>query len=231
MKLAFAAVALTLAAPSLAHPPRPAADIARDAARKPTEMLALAKIGKGSRVADLLPGGGYFTRLISAAVEPGSVVAIVPPQSAELYPADAKAIADLAADKEVGNVTVVQSAAQIPPASLDVFWTAQNYHDIHAFQPPENVVAFNRQVFAALKSGGYYVIVDHTAAPGAGVSVAKSLHRIEPLAVKTELTAIGFVFDGETAILANPADPRTASVFDPAIRGKTDQFAYRFRKP
>lgn len=231
MKHLIALIAVALAMPALAQPPRPAADVARDSVRHPTEMLAFAKITKGIKVADLLPGGGYFTRLFSEAVGSGSVVAIVPVQSAQLHPADAKAIADLAANKDYGNITVVGTAAEIAPASLDVFWTAQNYHDVHAFQPPEAVVAFNRQVFAALKPGGYFVVVDHAAVPGTNTTVAKTLHRIEPSVVKAEVTAIGFVFDGETSILANPADPRTAVVFDPAIRGRTDQFAYRFRKP
>jgi predicted methyltransferase len=86
--------------------------------------------------------------------------------------------------------------------------------------------------FALLKPGGVVVIVDHAALPGSpAVETADNLHRIDPAVVKQEMTAAGFVFDGETDVLANPADPHTALVFDPSIRGKTDQFAYRFKKP
>ena len=72
----------------------------------------------------------------------------------------------------------------------------------------------------------------HAALPGAPpVETADKLHRIDPAVVRTEMEAAGFAFDGETEVLRNPADPHTALVFDPSIRGKTDQFVYRFRKP
>ena len=233
MKLLLTALALALAAPALAHPPRPAADIARDAARKPVEMTAFAKIGKGSKVADFLPGGGYFTRVFSGVVEPGgSVVAVIPAQAAALDAAAAKAVTDLAADKDYGNISVAPAIGPEMAGSFDVVWTAQNYHDMHAYLPPEGVVGFNKGIFAALKSGGYFVIVDHAALPGApAVATAKALHRIDPAVVKADMAAAGFVFDGETSVLASAADAKTAMVFDPAIRGKTDQFTYRFRKP
>ena len=233
MKTLIAALAFALATPALAHPPRPAADIARDAARHPTELTAFAKIGKGSKVVDFLPGGGYFTRVFSAAVEPGGgVVAVIPPAAAGLDPAAAKAVADMAADKDYGNISVVPAIGPDMTGSIDVVWTAQNYHDMHAYLPPEGVAAFNKSVFAALRRGGYFVIVDHVAVAGSpAVATAKTLHRIDPAVVKADMAAAGLVFDGESAVLANPTDAKTAMVFDPAIRGKTDQFAYRFRKP
>jgi predicted methyltransferase len=233
MKYLLAALTLAFAAPALAAPPRPAADIERDATRKPSEMLAFAKVKPGDKVADFLPGGGYFTRLFAAAVAPGgSVVAIIPAQATSLDPAAAKAVTDMAADKSYGNISVVPAIGPEMAGTFDVIWTAQNYHDMHAYLPPEAVVGFNKGVFAALKSGGYFVIVDHSAAPGSpAVTTAKSLHRIDPAVVRADLAAAGLVFDGETSVLANPTDPKTAVVFDPAIRGKTDQFVYRFRKP
>ena len=96
---------------------------------------------------------------------------------------------------------------------------------------PADVPAFNRAVFAALRPGGVYVILDHAAAAGSGLSATETLHRIDPAAVKADMKAAGFVFDGESAILANAADPHTKMVFDPSIRGHTDQFLLRFKKP
>ena len=233
------AAALALAAPAFAHPAdavgdarRPPEDVARDAARQPVAMLEFAQVTHGSKVADFIPGQGYFTRLFAVAVKPGgSVVAIVPVAARKLDAAAAGMIDAIAADPAYGDVTAADTLAAIKPGSLDVFWTAQNYHDLHNALPPEGIAATNKAIFNALRPGGVYVIVDHVAAAGSGVAATKALHRIDPAAVKAEVTAAGFVFDGESKVLVNPADPHTAIVFDPAVRGKTDQFAYRFRKP
>ena len=96
---------------------------------------------------------------------------------------------------------------------------------------PVDVAAFNKAVYSALKPGGVYVILDHSAAPGAPANVTESLHRIESSTVRREVEATGFKFDSESSILANPEDPRTAKVFDATIRGHTDQFILKFRKP
>lgn len=208
---------------------RPEADRARDADRKPAEMLAFAGIAPGQRVGDLIPGGGYFTRLFAAAVgASGRVYALIPPPSPQ-RPDDA--IKALVA--EYPNAEIVQQSftALRLPEPCDVIFTAQNYHDLHLARLNLDVAAVNRQIFAALKPGGVYVVVDHSAKPGADVGVADTLHRIDPAIVRRELEAAGFVYDGASDALRNPADTREASVFDPSIRGKTDQFAMRFRKP
>ena len=213
--------------------PRPAADVARDPARKPAEVLAFAGVRPGWKVGEYTPGGGYFTRVLAAAVgADGRVYAYPPAEIVRLLPnhlTDAQAIAAAAP-----NVTVLTgpTAAFAAPEPLDLVFSAQNYHDLHTrFAPPGAAAAFNNAVFAALKRGGRYVIVDHAAQPGTGAAAADKLHRIDPAVVRAEIEAAGFVFDGEAAVLANPQDPRTASVFDPSVRGATDQFAYRFRKP
>ncbi len=233
MTLIAAAVVLAapLAAP-LSAADRPADDVARDAARKPADMVAFAGIKPGMAVADMIPGGGYFTRVFSNAVGgTGKVVAIIPPQAEAAYPGPSKAIRDLASTGWP-NVSVVSAPTDPSLAgTLDVFWTAQNYHDLHNSLPPAGVIGFNKVVFAALKPGGVYVIVDHAAADASGLTATNTLHRIDPAVIKAEVTAAGFTFDGESPVLRNPADPKTANVFDPAIRGRTDQVVYRFKKP
>lgn len=232
MKSLFAALLLVAATPALAAPPaRPAEDTALDTVRKPADMVAFAKLKPGQTVGDIIPGGGYFTRVFAAAVGPnGKVVAIIPPAAEAVYADQTKAIRAMAAAS--GSNIVVTSSPGDPAwaGKLDVAWTAQNYHDLHNDQPPEVAAGFNKAVFASLKPGGYYIVVDH-AAPGTGLTVTKTLHRIDPATVKAEVVAAGFVFDGESDVLANPADPHTTIVFDPAVRHKTDQFVYRFRKP
>jgi predicted methyltransferase len=122
-------------------------------------------------------------------------------------------------------------ASPLPPG-LDAVFIRQNYHDLYdKFMGPADVPAFNKAVFAALKPGGVYVVLDHAAAAGSGISATETLHRIDPARVKSDVLAAGFKLDGESSILANEADDHTKKVFDPSVRGHTDQFLFRFRKP
>jgi predicted methyltransferase len=220
------------AAAILADPSRPAADVARDPARKPAEMLSFAGVKAGDTVIELVPGGGYFTRILSKAVGPGGhVYAAVPDaKSADAEPAAAK----IAAEPGYANVTVIPITVEGLTAApqADVIWTAQNYHDMHLSRLKVDVPAFDRLLLSKLRSGGALMVIDHAAAAGAPVTeTADTLHRIDPAFVRTEVTGAGFNFAAESAVLRNSADPHTVIVFDPSIRGKTDQFAYLFRKP
>ena len=219
-------------AAALADPVRTAEDRARDEARHTAETLAFAQVRPGWKVADMIIGGGYFTRAFSAAVGPGGHVTAWQPEEFVAFEAGyGQAVTDADA---LANVDGVRSplAAPVFPAGLDLVFTAQNYHDLHlAPFAADTASKVNTAVFQALKPGGVYVIVDHHAAAGSGLAAADTLHRIDIEAVKREVTAAGFVLDGESAILANPADPLTATVFDPSIRGHTSQFMLRFRKP
>lgn len=217
---------------ALANTHRPAEDTARDAARHPAEMLAFAGVKPGDRVIEMIPGHGYFTRLFAIAVKPGgSVVVDLPAAVSQHDPAAVAALTGIAADPAYGDVQVIERLTDPAATKADVFFTARNYHDLHNALPPEGIAAFNTTVFKALKPGGVYVVIDHAAAPGSGVSATNTLHRIDPAVVKAEALAAGFVFDGETRVLANAADGHDKAVFDPAVRDHTDQFAYRFRKP
>ena len=218
------------AAAAIADPARPAADTARDAARRPADMIAFAQIKPGQTVLELLPGGGYFTRIFSKLLgASGHLYAAVPdPKGPDAEPAAAA----IAAMPGYANITVVpiQPLPKLPP--LDLIWTSWNYHDLHLSRVHADMAAVDKGWFAMLKPGGLVVIVDHAALPGSPpVETADKLHRIDPAIVKAEMGAAGFVFDGETNVLANPSDPHTKIVFDPSIRGKTDQFAFRFKKP
>lgn len=223
-------------AAALADPGRPAADVEGDANRKPAQTLLFAGIVPGMRVAELLPGGGYYTRIIAKTVgEGGHVYAVVPAPRLDA-PSDtpdfAARLKTIAADPRYSNVSVVvEPFAQLKlPEPVDLVWTSQNYHDLHNF-PGLNLVVFNQMVFDNLKPGGLYFIVDHSAVPEAGASVTSTLHRIDPETVKTEVLAAGFQFVGSSDLLRQPGDPRTVKVFDPSIRGRTDQFILKFRKP
>lgn len=219
-------------ASALADPARPAADRERDLGRHTAETLAFAHVRPGQKVADMIIGGGYFTRVFSAAVGPrGHVTAWQP---AEFISFGADYASAIEAADAMANVDAIRSPIGAPdfPSGLDLIFTAQNYHDLHlAPFAAETAASVNAAAFRALKRGGYYVIIDHHAAAGSGLSAANTLHRIDIEAVKAEVTAAGFVLDGQSDLLANATDPMTANVFDPSIRGRTSQFMLRFRKP
>lgn len=229
---AFAAVPANITA-ALADPARPATETAVDAARKPGEVLALAGVKPGDKVADLVMGGGYFTRILSAAVGPtGQVYAYQPGEFIAFAANYGKAVKEVpAAYRNVTPLSMNFGALDLPDG-LDLVLTVQNYHDLHLKPFPADTAAkVNAEVFKSLKSGGVYLIVDHEAKAGAGIADADTLHRIDIAAVKAEVAAAGFKLDSESQLLDAPSDPRTANVFDPAIRGKTDQFILKFVKP
>ncbi|WP_242152112.1 class I SAM-dependent methyltransferase [Sphingomonas sp. BAUL-RG-20F-R05-02] len=201
-----------------------------DAHRKPAELLAFAGVKPGQQVVDVLPGGGYWTRIFTGVVGSSGHVYAVWPKAAAAY--GAKGVAALQA-KNLANVTVAVDPAIITVTKpVDLVWTVQNYHDLANNGGGEAALgAFNAAVFKALKPGGIYVVVDHAAPAGSGLADTETLHRIDPAVVKREVTNAGFTFVGESKALANPADDHTLKVFDPAIRGKTDQFVYKFRRP
>jgi predicted methyltransferase len=223
----------TAIAAAVADLSRPTADTQRDAQRKPAAMVAFAEIGPGSKVGEIIPGGGYFTRVFAKTVGPkGKVYAIVsPPQPGQ--PDRTAAVKAIAADAAYGNVQVVETSYldMKVPEPLDVIWTSQNYHDLHLKRLNLDVAAVNKQVLKVLKPGGLYIVVDHAAADGSGLRDPDTLHRIDPATVKEELLAAGFEFVGESKELRNAGDDKAKSVFDPALRGNTDQFVYKFRKP
>ena len=220
-------------AAALADPARPAAERERDAARRPAELLAFAQVAPGEKVGDFIMGGGYLTRILAAAVGPqGRVYAFQPAEFIAFqskYGDDQRTV-----DAAYDNVIAVAGSAPTPswPEPLDTIITVQNFHDLYLkIAPPGTGLVAARNLYAALKPGGTMVVVDHSAAPGTGSALSDTLHRIDKETVIDVFTKAGFELEADSDLYARPDDPRTASVFDPSIRGRTDQFALRFRKP
>ncbi len=220
-------------AAALADPARPAAERERDAARLPAELLAFAGIRPGMTVGDYVMGGGYLTRILSGAVGPnGHVYAFQPAEFIAFraqYGEEQRQV-----DAAYVNVDAVTGPAAAPPfpVPLDAIITVQNFHDLYlSALPADTSTRASRALFAALKPGGVLVVVDHSAAADSGTRDVDRLHRIDRAAVVSALTGAGFVLDAESNLYARPADTRSVNVFDPAIRGHTDQFTLRFRKP
>ena len=215
---------------TLADGARPEEDKQRDAGRKPAETLAFAEVKPGETLIEIAPGKGYYTRVLSGVVgSKGKVYAVTSQPKPDAPPPPVQAIA---ADPHYGNVTVsFQRIADLKlPEGVDLVWTSLNYHDFHNI-PDAEVATINRAVFAALKPGGTYLVIDHAAEAGSGTRDTNTLHRIDEETVKQEVTAAGFKLVGEGEVLRNKADPHTAKVFDAEIRGHTDQFMLKFRKP
>ena len=232
---AAAAVFVLAAAPAVVAqaPAGPPPDALSDPAMKGPEVLAFIGVKPGYRVADVV--AGRFVRALSQAVGPtGKVYAVEPAEVIKAHPQVLGLMKGLAAMPAYANVSVVTAPVNEAglPSGLDAVFIRQNYHDLHdKFMGPADVPAFNRHVFAALKPGGVYVVLDHAAAAGSGLAATDTIHRIDKATVIAEVKAAGFKLDGESNILANPADDHTKMVFDPSVRGKTDQFLLRFRKP
>ena len=216
---------------ALASPARSGEDRARDAGRMPAQVLEFFGIGAGSRVADLLSGGGYYTRILAPVVGPeGAVYAGNNPFFDRF---GAEALTALLSEPGFENVMRIDAPVDEIPlpddASLDAVMIALAYHDL--WLTDEDRGELNRRVLAALKPGGVYGIIDHHAAEGAGASVVESLHRIEESVIVEEISGAGFLLAATGDFLSNTEDDRSLIVFNPDIRGRTDRFVLRFEKP
>jgi len=212
---------------------RPAGDRALDAERRPAELLTFLKIRPGATVADVWPGD-YWDRLFADAVGPtGKVYAVhlIEADKGEHQPTPADGTMPLPDHPNVVSVATHTNTFALP-AKADLIWMRQNYHDLYdKFVGPADVPAFNRGVYQALKPGGRFVVIDHSAPDGSKLADTNTTHRIDAAVVKADMAAAGFKFVGESNVLRNPADDRTKLVFDPSIRGHTDQFVYVFQRP
>jgi predicted methyltransferase len=213
----------------LASPARPQADREQDSSRHPDQVVQFFGIERGDKVADLLTGGGYWTRILVPLVgADGRVYAGNNPFFAQFFSEAFNALLAEPAFAAVERVDGPVDRLALPTdGSLDVVIMVMAYHDI--FLTNEDRGVLNRTVFSALKPGGVYGIVDHAAAPGTGATKAESLHRIEKQVVVGEVEAAGFRLAREGDFLRNADDDHSAAIF--ALAGKTDRFVLRFEKP
>jgi predicted methyltransferase len=243
MKLMISAALIALALPAaaqgqtvpapiakgLADAKRPAADKERDARSRPGEILALMDVKPGQKVADFFPGGGYWSRILATAVGPnGRVYGFAPPRP------DGAALPVAALTTDYPNFQLVSTtlADMKFPEPLDAIITVQNWHDLHLSRQPAGTAASTAaKLFAALKPGGVLIVVDHAASADPEMKAPNTIHRIDPAQARKEIEAAGFKFERESKVLANAADNRTLGVFDASLRGRTDQFVHKYRKP
>ncbi|MFC7302032.1 class I SAM-dependent methyltransferase [Cognatiluteimonas weifangensis] len=213
---------------AVADPAR--ADDAKDDSRRHiAEIVAFSGVKPGDSVLELVPGSGYWSRVFSKIIGPEGTLYAAVPEPMQKYSEETMTLPDSHPNI---RVLVQPAAALAVPTPVDVAFTAQNYHDYpDKFMGPTDPAILNRAVFAALKPGGTYLVIDHVAEAGSGLRDTETLHRIDPALVRQQVEAAGFEYVGESAVLRSPADDHTLKVFDDAIRGRTDQFVYKFRKP
>jgi predicted methyltransferase len=216
---------------AVADPTRPAADVQTDVNRKPAETLAFAGVRPGMTVGEFFPGGGYYTRMLSDVVGPkGHVYGIENAGWQDGFKADQAMLAE----GHFKNVSI--EALPFGTVSfakpLDLAWVTQNYHDLKIAQYGQvDTLAFDRSVFAALKPGGTFFVLDHEAPAGTDLAGIAKLHRIERTQVIREVTAAGFKLVDEGTFLRRATDDHTLPIFDKKVQGQTDQYALRFVKP
>lgn len=223
---------------ALANPNRLAGDRDEDARRKAAEVLKFLELRPGMRALDYFAGGGYYTELMSYVVGPNGHVIAYNNAPYMKYAGDKPG--QRYGETRLANVAQLTTAPEdvpLDPNSLDAVLFVQSYHDLYWQSkdnswPATDPVKALAKLAPALKSGAVVVVVDHVAAPGSDPAVTvDALHRIDPAIVKRDFEVAGLVFDGESPLFQNAEDDHTKEVFDPAIRHKTDQVMYRFRKP
>lgn len=217
----------------LADPSRPAEDRARDATRRPADVIEFLGIEPGMRVLDVMAAGGYYTEVLSRAVGPdGAVVAQNPDAMLQFHDgANEKAISARLAGNRLPNVTRLNSnfdAIDTDVGRFDAAITALNFHDVYNGSGQDAAVGMMRKIYSLLKPGGVFGVIDHV---GVADADNESLHRAQKAQAVETAQAAGFVVEGDSNLLANPDDDHTKAVFDESIRGNTDRFLLKLRKP
>ena len=250
MRAYFLAGLLALAAPAAAwaEPADVAASVAATAARteanvkldegrKPAEVLTYLGLEKGMRVLDMFGANQYWAEIIAPAVGPDGFVVVWQPNQF-LNDKRRATFAEFAARQK--NVLLINSPFEQPSIgtnAYDFILMNLDYHDVY-WESAERKIsrmepdAWLKRLYAAARPGAVVGIIDHVAAPGGDTrAVVEKLHRIDPAVVKADFQRAGFVLEAESDLLKNPADDHSLNVFDEKIRGKTDRFLFKFRKP
>lgn len=228
---------VSIYAAAVANPDRPEEDLASDEGRKPEAVLEFFAIQPGDIVLEMWAGGGYYTELLTHVVGPeGKVYAHA---NTPILNFAGEAHVKRHADGRLPNAEVFlaeNNELSLEAGMFDAVTIILNYHDLYWSSEQYgweqiDVPAFLAEIYKGIKPGGTLGIVDHQAVSGSPSETGSTLHRIDSAIVIAELTGAGFVLDGESDALANPGDDHTKGVFDPEVRGKTDRYVLRFKKP
>jgi predicted methyltransferase len=224
-----------IAAAAIADPARSEEDRAKDEPRKAQETLAFMEVAPGAAVFEIEAGGGYYTELFSHAVGAAGSVVMQNPEGFRNFVGDE--IDARLADGRLANVRESYSnfdAFDAPDSSVDLVTWVWGPHELYYHPEGRSLgdpAKSYAEIFRVLKAGGAFVVIDHSAVDGAPETTGNDLHRIDKAIIMQMADQAGLTLVSDEDFLANPEDTRTIGVFDPSIRGHTDQFALRFRKP
>ena len=215
---------------------RSEANVKLDANRKPAEVLAFLGLKPGMWVSDPFGGNLYWAEITAPIVGSKGRVSIWQPS--QFY--DQKAYDGFSAfHASHPNVWMRVSpfeAPDLPVATYDLMLINLDYHDVYWESAKRGIPrmdpdAWLKTIYAAMKPGAVVGVIDHVAGPGDTRELVQKYHRIDPAVVKADFKRAGFKLEAESNLLRNPADDHSLLVFDPNIRGKTDRFLLKFRKP
>ena len=214
-------------------PGRSDEDKARDKQRKPDQVLTFLGLRQGDTVLDIWSSGGWYTEVFSIAVGPeGKVYSQNSPSVLAFRDGQYdKQLTERLAGGRLPNVERVDASVGevgITPGTVDLAFTALNFHDVYNRQGKDAATDFLASILDLLKPGGTLGLIDHSGNPDADNT---SLHRIDPALIGQVAAESGFIVEAASNLLANPDDDRTKSVFDPSLQGQTDRFILRLRKP
>lgn len=230
----------------LSNSERPVKDSERDEVRKPAEVMHFAGVEQGDKILDLFAGGGWYSELFSMAV--GSNGKVYAQNDSVIWRFAEKGITERTKGDRLANVTRLDKIdivdMDIPEKSLDIAFTALNYHDLFfTYNVDEKTgerTEFREQavdhkaalakIKASMKDDGVFIIIDHEAIRGSGYDAPNSVHRIDSNIVKYQMAEAGFKLVEEAFYLRNPNDNKSINVFEKETRGKTDRFIYKFVK-
>jgi predicted methyltransferase len=225
-------------AAAVASPNRSPDNVKLDESRKPAEVLRFLGLRRGMHVLDLFGGNRYWAEIMAPAIGPSGRVTVWQAATKFFTEERHKAFDEFAArQKNVAIIVGPWGTPELPKSAYNLAILNLDYHDLY-WESPDNGItrtdpeAFAKAVYAALKPGGVIGVIDHVANSNSDTrATVEKLHRIDPNVVKADFTRAGFVLIGSSDILRNPADDHSLLVFDPKIRGKTDRFIFKFKKP
>ena len=224
-------------AAAVAAPTRTPDNVKLDEGRKPAEVLSFFGLRRGMRVIDMFGANQYWAEIMAPLVGPRGRITVWQPTQ---FLNDDRRKTFAAFAKRQKNVTLISSpfeAPNLPANAYDFMIMNLDYHDVYWENPERKIVrmdpdAWLKTLYAAMKPGAIVGVIDHVALPNSDTrATVQKLHRIDPEVVKADFTRAGFELIGVRNFLRNPADDHSLIVFDPKVRGKTDRFVYRFRKP
>jgi predicted methyltransferase len=217
---------------ALNAPERSAEHKARDADRRPADVIAFSSIKRGDKIVEIAPASGYYTALLSRVVGPtGHIYGIGPERLFDVFANARNTFPEYAAKDPRANVSYSTARLDevILPEGVDQIWMVLYYHD--TYWTGENRSEMNKRFYDALRPGGVYYVIDHVGPADADGDITKSLHRLDTRSALAEIQAAGFSLKAESVILRNADDPRDLSVFDETWRGRTDRVVWKFVKP